>query len=171
MKKLIFINGSNGVGKSTLCKTLNTKIENSAWLESEWCRMTNPFAFNDEIIKMVEKNISFMLRSYLESSTLEYVIFNYGFHGPRKQIFENIIKNIRDIDYQLIPITITCSYDENKFRMLKDGRDEERISRALAVRNIYEGLDNPKIDTTDMSVEETACKVLEILKRYQITTE
>ncbi|MEG0773799.1 AAA family ATPase [Clostridium sp.] len=171
MKKLIFINGPNGVGKSTLCKTLNMKIENSAWLESEWCRMTNPFAFNDEIIKMVEKNISFMLRSYLESSTLEYVIFNHGFHGPRKQIFENVIKNIRDIDYQLIPISITCSYDENKFRMLKDGRDEERIGRALAVRNIYEGLGNPKIDTTDMSVEETACKVLEILKRYQITTE
>lgn len=32
--------------------------------------------------------------------------------------------------------------------------------------NIYDGKDNPKIDTTNMSVEETACKVLEILKSY-----
>lgn len=164
MKKLVFIHGPNGVGKSTLCKILNSKIQNSAWLESEWCRMTNPFAFNDEIIKMVEKNISFMLRSYLECSTLEYVIFNYGFHGLRKQIFDNILKNLRDLDYSLIPITITCSYEENKARMLKDGMNEERISRALEVRSIYDNLDNPMIDTTDMTIEETVYKVLEILK-------
>lgn len=167
MKKLIFIHGPNGVGKSTLCRILNSKIQNSAWLESEWCRMTNPFSFNDEIIRMVEKNISFMLRSYLECSTLEYVIFNYGLHGPRKQIFDNILKNISDMDYELIPIVITCSYDENRTRMIRDGRDEERISRALAVRNIYDNSDNPTIDTTDMSVEKAVYKVLEIIKEIK----
>lgn len=166
MKKLIFIHGPNGVGKSTLCKTLNSKIHNSAWLESEWCRMTNPFSFDDEIIKMVEKNISYILRGYLECSTLEYVIFNYGFHGPRKRIFDNILKNLSDIDYKLIPITITCSYEENRIRMVGDGRDEERINRALAVRSIYDSLNNPIIDTTYMNVEEAACRVLEILKGY-----
>lgn len=164
MKKLIFIHGPNGVGKSTLCKMLNSMISNSAWLESEWCRMTNPFNFSDEIIKMVEKNISFILRSYLECQTLEYVIFSYGFHGPRKRIFDNILKSICDIDYQLIPITVTCSYEENRARMIKDDRDKERISRALASRCIYDSLNNPIIDTTYMSVEETACKVLEIIK-------
>lgn len=66
MKKLIFIQGPNGVGKSSLCKILNQQINNSAWLESEWCRLTNPFLFNDEIIKMVKNNVSFMLRSYLD---------------------------------------------------------------------------------------------------------
>jgi cytidylate kinase len=165
MKKLIFIHGPNGVGKSTLCKNLNQQIENSAWLESEWCRMTNPFIFNDEIIKMIEKNISFMLRSYLECSTIEYVIFSYGFHGPRKKIFENVLKNLSDIEYELIPITVTCGYEENKTRMINDGRDEERINRALSVRNIYNCLDYPIIDTTDMSVKETVYKVLEILNK------
>ncbi len=166
MKKLIFIHGPNGVGKSTLCKVLNSKLYNSAWLESEWCRMTNPFAFNDEIINMVEKNISFMLRSYLECSTLEYVIFNYGFHGPRKQIFDNVLRNLNDISYRLIPITITCSYEENRIRMMLDGRDEERIRRALDARSIYDNLNNPIIDTTCLSVEETASRVLEIIKAY-----
>jgi deoxyadenosine/deoxycytidine kinase len=166
MKKLIFIHGPNGAGKSTLCKVLNSKIQNSAWLESEWCRMTNPFTFNDEIIKMIETNISFMLRSYLGCSTLEYIIFNYGFHGPRKQIFDNVVKNLSDINYQIIPITVTCSYEENRDRMINDGRDEERISRALAVRSIYDSLGHPIIDTTHISPEETVYKVLEILKRY-----
>lgn len=166
MKKLIFIHGPNGVGKSTLCKKLNTQLKNSAWLESEWCRMTNPFVFNDEIIKMVEKNISFMLRSYLECTSVEYVIFNYGFHGPRRKIFENILKNLSDIEYKLIPITITCNHEENRARMIKDGRDKERIERALSVRDIYDGLEYLSIDTTDISVEESIFKVLEIVNGY-----
>jgi hypothetical protein len=51
-------------------------------------------------------------------------------------------KEISDIHYKLIPITITCSYEENKIRLVKDGRDEERINRALAVRSIYDSLNN-----------------------------
>ena len=165
MKKLIFIHGPNGVGKSTLCKALYSIIKNSAWLESEWCRMTNSFTFDNEIIEMVERNISFMLRSYLECSSLEYVIFNYGFHGPRRQIFDKVMNNLSDIKYEFVPITITCSYKENRARMIKDGRDEERINRALSVRNLYDGLEYPAIDTTHLSVEETVFIIEEILKR------
>lgn len=166
MKKLIFIHGPNGVGKSTLCKNLFSKLQNSAWLESEWCRMITPFTFNDEITRMVEKNLSFMLRSYLECSTVEYVIFSYGYHGPRKQIFENILKNLSDIDYKLVPIIVTCSYEENRRRMIADTRDEARITRALEARSVYEGLDCPTIETTDLSVDETVNRVLEILEDY-----
>lgn len=165
MKKLIFIHGPNGVGKSTLCRALHSKVMNSALLESEWCRMTNPFIFNDEIIDMVERNLSFILRGYLECSSLEYVIFNYGFHGPRRQIFDKVIRNLSDIKYEFVPITITCSYEENRARMIKDGRDEERINRALSVRNIYDELGYPAIDTTYLSVEETVFMIEEILKR------
>jgi cytidylate kinase len=164
MKKLIFIHGPNGVGKSTLCKALLASLPNSAWVESEWCRMTNPFAFTEEYIQITERNMTFLLRSYLECSTLDFVIFNYGFHGPRKQIFDNVISNLSDIDYQFVPITITCSYEENKLRMIKDGRDEERIKRALVVRGIYEGLGYPVVDTTHLTVEETVDKVIDIVE-------
>ena len=59
-------------------------------------------------------------------------------------LWQRILKNkkISDIDYKLIPITITCSYEENKIRMVRDGRAEERINRALAVRSIYHSLNN-----------------------------
>lgn len=168
MKKLIFIHGPNGVGKSTLCKALHASLPDSAWLESEWCRMTNPFAFTDEIIRMTERNMTSLLRNYLECSLLEYVIFNCGFHGPRKQIFNNVIRNLRDIDYELVSVTITCSPEENELRMIKDGRDEERIRRALAVRDLYDGLGYPVIDTTNLTVEETVGKVIDIVKSRRI---
>jgi adenylate kinase family enzyme len=165
VKKLIFIHGPNGVGKSTLCSRLHKSIDNSAWLESEWCRNTNPFVFNEEIELMVEKNITFLIKNYLECSMIEYVIFNWGFHGPRKKIFSRIIENLKDKEYELIPITITCSEEENIKRMTKDERDEERIKRAIEIRGIYEGLNNPIIDTTNMTVEETVEKAIEILNK------
>lgn len=163
MKKLIFIHGPNGVGKSTACALLHKKLTSSAWLESEWCRHINPFTFTPEIELLTEKNITFLLRSYLECSLVEYVIFNWGFHGPRKRIFEKVLQNLSDISYDFTPITVTCSLEENLKRMKNDGRSEERILRAIEVRAMYGGLNYPVIDTTDKSVEKTVDGILEII--------
>jgi hypothetical protein len=66
------------------------------------------------------------------------------YQNQQECLSQRILKNkeISDIDYKLIPITITCSYEEDKIRMVKDGRDEERINQALAVRSIYDSFNN-----------------------------
>lgn len=167
MKKLILIQGPNGVGKSTLCKHLHQKLMNSSLVEPEWCRMINPFYFDDEINSLTISNMTHLLRSYLSCSSVEYVIFNYGFHGPRKKIYDQVMDNLKDLEYKFIPITITCNEEENIRRMIKDYRDSERINRALAARNIYENLGAPLIDTTSLSVEETVDRVIEIVNKYK----
>ena len=48
MKKLIIINGTPGVGKTTICKALNQNVENSVWLDGDWCWMINPFKVTEE---------------------------------------------------------------------------------------------------------------------------
>ena len=163
MKKLIFIHGPNGVGKSTLCKHLLGQLPNSAWLESEWCRMTNPFTFNPEIIAMVERNMTYLLRNYLECNMLEYVIFNYALHGPRRQIAANVFHNLEGLEFQFVPIIITCSEAENIRRMKADGRDEELIKRSLSVRKVYEGQATPIIDTTSLTVAEAGRRVMDMV--------
>jgi adenylate kinase family enzyme len=47
MKQLIIIIGPNGVGKSTTAKKIVEQFEKTAYVDSDWCRVMNPFAFTE----------------------------------------------------------------------------------------------------------------------------
>ena len=50
--------------------------------------------------------------------------------------------------------------------MKQDCRDQDRIQRALDVRHLYESLPFSKIDTTDLTIDETADQVLLTIERF-----
>ncbi len=164
MKKLLFIHGPNGVGKSTLCSLLSKEIMNSAWLESEWARCITPFVFNEDIEILTEKNMTSILRNYLECDFIKVVIFNWGFHESRKKIFERVLKNLEDVEYEYIPITLKCSLEENISRMRIDERSNARIEKAIRIRGIYEELPYMKVDTTDLTPEQTMKEIVKLAK-------
>ncbi len=84
-KKLIFICGPNGVGKSSTGRELITFIENSAFVDSDLCALRNPF-INTEGIDIGRQFMQFMLTKYLESQLYENIIWAYGFHGHIKAL-------------------------------------------------------------------------------------
>lgn len=57
-KKLFIVNGAMWVGKTTTCKELSKKLQNSVWLDGDWCWMINPFVVNEENKRMVINNIN-----------------------------------------------------------------------------------------------------------------
>ena len=164
MTTFIFLHGPNGVGKSTTCEALHQRLAHSARLESEWCRMTHPFAWNEEIIALTIDNITHMLRSYLICSWLDYVIFSYGFHGPRQRIWDTVFDNLQDLPHTFIPITLTCDRGENVMRMRQNERDEARIQRALSARGLYDALPYPIVDTTHLTIDQAVDRVLGIVQ-------
>lgn len=164
MKKLVFIHGPNGVGKSTVCKLLLESLDQAAWLESEWVRMMRPFKLDEEISVMTVENMSFILRSYLQCSQIDTVILNWGLHGTRKKMFEEVLHNLKDLEYEYYPIIVTCSEIENISRMIKDKRSKERIERAIEVRHIYDKGECPVIDTTYLSPHKTVDKIKKLIK-------
>jgi len=97
LKKLIVINGTMGVGKTTICKRLLKELENSVWLDGDWCWMMNPWVFSEENKKMVVENIVFILRNYLKNPTYEYVIFDWVIH--EKYILDLILDQFTDLEY------------------------------------------------------------------------
>ena len=51
-----------GVGKTTVCQYLKNQLNNSVFLDGDWCWDAHPFLVTDETKKMVMHNICFLLK-------------------------------------------------------------------------------------------------------------
>lgn len=165
-KKLIIINGTMGVGKSATSSELNKSLNNSVWLDGDWCWMMNPFLVNDENKTMVINNITYLLRSFINNSYIEYIIFNWVIHT--EDIFDTVLEPLKDLEFDVIKITLTCSEEALKSRIGKDVevnlRDESCINRSLQRLELYKNMSTIKLDTSKLSIAEVVEKIIKIVK-------
>lgn len=75
MKKLIMINGTMGVGKTSVSTELLKMLTPGVYLDGDWCWYMHPFEVTEETKKMVLDNITYLLRNFLSCSQYSYVIF------------------------------------------------------------------------------------------------
>ena len=68
MKKLYLIGGTMGIGKTTVCQWLKLKLNNSVFLDGDWCWDANPFRVTEETKQMVMQNICFLLNQFIHCS-------------------------------------------------------------------------------------------------------
>lgn len=157
MKNLLFLCGPNGIGKTTICKAIVQRLYRSAYVDSDPCRIMNPFVLNDETIPTIAKNISALIINYLDCPVVKTVVFSYGFHGRRKEVFEMVLKALSKADIHFIPFLLECGLEENINRMSMDNRSPEQIRRAIdESRKVFCDIPYPKIDVTDLSASEAA---------------
>ena len=96
MKQLIVIIGANAVGKSSTAKKIVEQYQRSAFVDSDWCRVINPFILTDITKETVSENIYCLLHNYLICEEISTVIFTYGWHGGRKEIYDRVIERLRN---------------------------------------------------------------------------
>ena len=53
IKKLYMIGGTMGVGKTTVCQQLKRDLQNSVFLDGDWCWDASPFQVTNETKVMV----------------------------------------------------------------------------------------------------------------------
>ena len=111
MKQLIVIIGPNGVGKSTTAKEILKKRPHTAYVDSDWCRMMNPFEFTEITKQTVEENIYCFLRNYLDCDDIDTVLFTYAWHGERKEIYEKVIGRLKKdcVKFKESIVILKCS--------------------------------------------------------------
>jgi broad-specificity NMP kinase len=161
-KKFVMINGSMGVGKTTTCKALYTKLPNSVWLDGDWCWMMHPWNITDENKGMVMANIHFLLKSYLANSSFDYIIFSWVMH--QEEIFDKVLSGLQEFDFELYKITLICSEKSLIHRMQADGRtDAAHIQESVRRLERYQQMATIKIDTTNCRVPETVEKILALI--------
>ena len=108
MKQLLLLLGPNGVGKTTTAAKLLDMLPHSAYLDADWCHAINPFPFTAETKKTVTENVFCLLRNYLLCPEIQTVIFPYGFHGQRKQLFETVSRRLEQepLRFQLTSVRV-----------------------------------------------------------------
>lgn len=162
MKKLIIINGTMGVGKSTVSRELNQRLQNSVWLDGDWCWMMNPWDFSDENKSMVIDNICYMLSNFLKNSSFEYVIFCWVLH--LESITDLILERLKHIEFQTFKITLTCTREELTKRLIKrDLKNSGNVKNSIDRLSLYESMDTIKIDTSDLEVEEIVADIIRMI--------
>ncbi|MDR2645018.1 MAG: AAA family ATPase [Endomicrobium sp.] len=78
MKKLIFIGGAPGVGKTTVAKMLIDKLEKSVMLDGDWCWYQGKhWNFSQENKDMVVDNIVYTLNNFLKNDSFDHVVFSW----------------------------------------------------------------------------------------------
>ena len=167
MKRLIVINGTMGVGKTATCKELNKRLNNSVWLDGDWCWMMDPFIVNEENKKMVKENIIFLLNNFMNNSNIENIIFNWVIHD--ESIMEEILLGLNNIGYDLEKITLICSKSALKARIYKDIDEDKRdiscLERSLNYLDLYKYMNTEKFDTSEKNVDEVVDEICTYLIR------
>ena len=161
MKTIYIIGGTMGVGKTTVCQRLKMKLNNSVFLDGDWCWDMHPFQVTGETKAIVVDNICHMLNNFLLCSAFENIIFCWVMH--EQFIIDAILSRLNISDCKIINISLICSEKVLKERLQKDIdsgiRTADVINRSITRISLYENLDTVKIDVSNKNVDSIADEI------------
>ena len=158
MKTLFLIGGPMGAGKTAVCQSLKNIRNNSVFLDGDWCWDANPFLITEETKAMVMDNICHCLNNFLHCGAYETVIFCWVMH--RQEIIDQILERLDTKGWEVKTVSLICTEAVLKERLERDVsaglRLPDVVERSLARLPLYERLHTVKIDTSSLSIQETA---------------
>lgn len=161
MKTLYLIGGTMGIGKTTISQQLKKDLNNSVFLDGDWCWDASPFQVTEETKEMVIRNICFLLNSFLHCSAYENVVFCWVMH--EQPIIDRIIEKLDTGNCKVIKISLIADESTLRDRLMSDVasgvRTADVIDRSVARISMYQTLDTIKIDTTNKTVQVIADEI------------
>lgn len=158
MKHIYMIGGTMGIGKTTTCHVLKEKLNNSVFLDGDWCWDMDPFQMTEETMQMVEDNICFLLNNFIHCSAYENIIFCWVLH--KQSLIDAILARLDTENCNVKLISLVCHEEALLARLNKDIRSgirkEAIISRSIGRLPLYESLNTTKIDVSNMTVQQVA---------------
>ena len=148
-----------GVGKSAVCTHLTHKIlQNAVFLDGDWCWDAHPFTVTEETKAMVIDNICHLLGNFLRCSEYQIIVFCWVMH--EQSIIDAILSRLDTDEVHVVAVSLTCSEAALRSRLQGDvdagKRSADVIERSVARIPCYEKLQTIHLDTTHLTVTETA---------------
>jgi len=164
MKTLYFIGGSMGIGKTTVSQALKRSLNQSVFLDGDWCWDMHPFSVTPETKRIVQANIITLLNNFLQSPAFDHVIFCWVMH--QQEIIDSLLDKIDLRDCRLINISLVSSAESLGYRLQKDIdgglRTNDILERSIVRLPLYQYLNTHKIDVTSKSIEQIVTEILQL---------
>ena len=161
MKNLIFVNGTMGAGKTSVCRELKMLLPPSVFLDGDWCWDAFPFSVTDGTRQMVVNNICFLLNSFLKCSEYQNIIFCWVMH--EQTIVDSILSRLSLDGVKFRLFTLTLSEEALRTRLGADVaagiRQPDVIERSVARLPLYRAMDSTKIDVTYINAHQAAAEI------------
>lgn len=169
MKKLIFINGTMGVGKTTISQQLKQQLPYSVFLDGDWCWDASPFVVTEETKTMVIDNIVHVLNNFLKCQTYETVIFCWVM--DEQEIIDSIVSKL-STPYQMFVFSLICSKDSLVRRLKKDIdlgiRKEDVLERSIEKLSKYQLIESIKLDVSNMNQGQVTMDIITAIENHSM---
>jgi broad-specificity NMP kinase len=163
MKDIYLTSGTMGIGKTTTCRIMKHKLENSVFLDGDWCWDMHPFQVTDETKQMVMRNICFILNSFIKCSAFEHIVFCWVMH--EQGIIDEILSHLDTTEFRVHLISLICDKQTLQARLGKDMdagiRTGDIIRKSVERIPLYEVLSTVKVDVSKRTPEQTANFIIE----------
>ncbi len=154
MKTLYLIGGTMGVGKTTISKQLKQELNQSVFLDGDWCWDMHPLIVNEETKAMVLDNICHLLNNFIHCSSYENIIFCWVMH--EQSIIDGILKKLDTSNLNIKSISLISDEASLTQRISKDIasnlRQPDVLKRSLERLAMYQELNTIKIDTSNKDI-------------------
>lgn len=158
MKTLYLVGGTMGVGKTTVCQHLKTRLPGSVFLDGDWCWDMHPFQVTEETKQMVLDNICYQLNSFIGCSAFSHIIFCWVMH--EQSIISEILSRLALGNCRVKSISLICSENALRERLQRDVnaglRSPDVIERSIRRIPLYQSVNTLKIDVSEMNPIEVA---------------
>jgi broad-specificity NMP kinase len=161
---ILIINGSLGVGKTSVAEQLHWKFDKSVHLDGDAIGDVHPFEIYDPAhIDHLYRTLALLIEFHQQNGYQNFVI-NYVFESA--QSLGDLLALLRPLDLSLHVFWLTCNPQEQERRIRARSRDqvEWELARFVELQRIQhaaarEGFIGAEVDTSELSAAEVAEKI------------
>jgi chloramphenicol 3-O-phosphotransferase len=161
---IIIVNGSLGVGKSSVADQLHYKFDKSVHLDGDYIGDVYPFEIHDDArIRHLYRTLELLIGFHQKNGYHNFVV-NYVFESPES--LQALLDLLHPLDSSIHTYWLTCSEEEQAKRIQKRKRAELEweLKRFVELQRIQaeaaqQGFIGKQVDTTGLTSEEVAEKI------------
>jgi broad-specificity NMP kinase len=161
---ILIINGSLGVGKTSVAEQLHWKFEKSVHLDGDTIGDVHPFEIYDPArIDHLYRTLALLVEFHQQNGYENFVI-NYVFESA--QSLGELLALLRPLNPSIHVFWLTCNAQEQERRIRARSRDQVgwELERFIELQRIQteaaqEGFIGIEVDTSGLSAPEVAAKI------------